>query len=280
MYRWLGVLVLPLSTGNVTSSEKQLAIASRYKATTLLATSDYLLRLASLASNLGYDLAKDFNFRTFPTAGNTGAVEQAWGRPAYNHYGTYDLAAAAFECEGKNGLHLQEDAYVTQIGDVEDGMSVAEGTHGNLIVTSLYHQAYPIVRFNTLDLTRILPHRTCSCGLKFRRISGFEGRSDNMVKLRGINVWPEALGRIVAEHPASNGEYFCIASRSGHYDELAILIETATPESAETKTELELLLHQRLGVHIAVHLRPHGSLAELTGIETHSKPRRFEDKRK
>lgn len=279
LYRWLGVLAIPASTGNVTASEKQLAMAARYKATTLLAMNDYLLRLAELASGLGYDLKNDFAFRSFPTLGNTRAVEAAWGRPAYDHYGTYEMAAAAFECECRCGLHIQEDAYAVQLVDVDSGAAVPEGGKGNMVFTSLYHEAYPMVRFNTLDLTSLLPAGLCRCGLPFRRISGFEGRSDTMIKLRGINVWPEALGRIVADHPESNGEYFCVAERAGSRDELTVMAETASAPSAELTSDLEHRIWQQTGLHIPVRVVAAGSLAELTGAGSRSKPKRFEDRR-
>lgn len=279
LYRWLGVLVIAASTGNVTASEKQLAMASRYKATTVLSMNDYLLRLADQARGLGYDLANDFAFRTFPTLGDTRAVEEAWGRPAYDHYGTYELAAAAFECEMRGGLHVQEDVYAMQIVDVDTGAPVADGDKGNMVFTSLYHEAYPIVRFNTLDVARFLPEGRCACGLSHRKIAGFEGRSDTMVKLRGINIWPDALGRIVSEHPASNGEFFCVATRNNRRDELTVLVEADSGAHPGLASELENRIRAQTGVQIPVELVAIGGLAEQTGRGARSKPRRFEDRR-
>lgn len=280
LYRWLGVMVIPTSTGNVTSSEKQLAMASRYRATTLLAMNDYLLRLANQAQELGYDLQKDFAFRTFPTLGNTRAVEEAWGRPGYDHYGTYELAAAAFECEMRGGLHMQEDVYAMQIVDVDTGRPVAHGDKGNMVFTSLYHEAYPLVRFNTLDVTRFMPEGRCACGLSHRKIAGFEGRSDTMVKLRGINIWPDALGRIVAEHPASNGEFFCVASRIESRDELTVMVEADGAAHPGLGADLERRIQAQTGVQIPVQLVEIGGLALQTERASRSKPRRFEDRRK
>lgn len=280
MYRWLGVLVIPASTGNVTSSEKQLEYAARYRATTLLATADYLLHLAKLAEELGYDLQEDFAFRSFPTIGDTDAVEEAWGRPAYNCYGTYEMQTCAAECRERGGLHVWEDGYILECVDVDDETVLPEGQRGNLVVTSLYSEAFPLVRFNTMDLSSLVPTSTsCGCGLPFAKIEGFQGRSDTMVKLRGINVWPEALGRITDEDPRTNGEYFCVAERQDGRDFMTVFVEVEGEPAPELELELADELQRRLGVRVDVSARPAGSLAESTGRGKLSKLRRFEDRR-
>ena len=148
-------------------------------------------------------------------------------------------------------------------------------------VTCLYKQdIYPIIRFNTHDVTRVLTTPS-SLGLNLRRIEGFLGRSDNMVKIRGINVFPQAMAPILEEKSEFAGEFICMASRDvGGRDELAVHVEVRCPTGDAAVAEaFSSLLRQRLVVEVSVVLVEPGSLAALTGIEVRQKPVRLIDNR-
>ena len=150
------------------------------------------------------------------------------------------------------------------------------GEPGDLIVTCLFTQdIFPIIRFNTHDLTRLLPGAS-QLGLPFRRMEGFLGRSDNMVKLRGINVFPQALSSILAPMPGFKGEYLCLHQRdaSGR-EELCVQIECEATSTEALTQQYHDWLRRKLGVEVRVDLVPVKSLSVLTGVESRQKPVRL-----
>ena len=150
------------------------------------------------------------------------------------------------------------------------------GGIGDLIVTCLFTEdIFPIIRFNTHDLTRLLPGAS-QLGLPFRRMEGFLGRSDNMVKLRGINVFPQALSSILADMPGFRGEYICELSRdAAGREDLLVKVECELPPGDALLERYHDLLKRRLGVDVQVQLCPLRSLSALTGVETRQKPVRL-----
>jgi phenylacetate-CoA ligase len=156
---------------------------------------------------------------------------------------------------------------------------VAAGHPGNICVTVLFKTTvYPIVRFDTQDVTTLL---TQPGEPGPGRIAGFQGRSDNMVKLRGVNVYPTAVGAHLAEHPATLGEYICRVTRQGHRDIMTVVIEVASDAVGDTKTtaDLSALLRRKLGVDVDVETAAAGDTASLTQIEARQKPIRLIDDR-
>jgi phenylacetate-CoA ligase len=198
----------------------------------------------------------------------------------FDWYGVGDTGAIAGEGPDHDGLYLMEDAQYVEVTDVETGAPVADGRSGDMVVTCLYKDdIYPIIRFNTHDVTEVLTTPS-SLGLGFRRIAGFLGRSDNMVKLRGINVFPQALGPLLEELPDFAGEFICTAVRGADgRDELIVSIETRGAQSEHDRAAYATLLKQRLGVELKVDLVAPRALAALTGTETRQKPVRLIDKR-
>jgi phenylacetate-CoA ligase len=148
------------------------------------------------------------------------------------------------------------------------------------VVTCLYKDdIFPIIRFNTHDVSAFVPG-TSPMGLTFRRIQGFLGRSDNMVKLRGINIYPTGIGAILTEnHPELSSEYICRVDRRAGRDEMTVLVETLGALGASV-VAYEALLRTRLGVEVTVELAGPGALSDLTQIEVRQKPIRLIDTRK
>ena len=140
------------------------------------------------------------------------ALSEAWGGASvFDWYGVADTGCIAAEGPGRDGLHVYEDAHFVELLDAESdsGRAAPAGEPGALCTTVLFKDTvYPVIRFDTRDVTRILPPDSAS-GINFRRISGFEGRADAMVKLRGINVYPHAIGAHLADRKELTGEYVC-----------------------------------------------------------------------
>lgn len=156
-----------------------------------------------------------------------------------------------------------------------------DGTPGNLCVTALFKTTvYPIIRFDTKDVSSFRTGAS-ALGLGLRRIDGFRGRSDNMVKLRGVNVYPTAVGAHLARRPEPTGEYLCRVERLGDRDEMTVLVEVGTGAVGDeaVRSGLTGWLRERLGVEVAVELAAPGATAALTGIEARQKPIRLLDER-
>jgi phenylacetate-CoA ligase len=180
-------------------------------------------------------------------------------------------------------MYVMEDAQYLELVDDTSGTVLEDDTPGDMVVTSLYRDdVYPLIRFNTHDLSAWRLDAPNS-GMTLKRTVGVLGRSDNMVKLRGINVYPLALAAILNERPEFAGEYLCRATRdaSGR-DELTVIIETrahATLPNPALERHFADLLAQRIGVELQVELVTSGSTASLTQIESRQKPIRLIDER-
>jgi phenylacetate-CoA ligase len=189
----------------------------------------------------------------------------------------------AAECTHRSGMHIQEDAVILEIADPESGAILPEGEKGTVYITTLYRWGAPQIRFNVNDISAIMPG-ACPCGSTLKRLEKIFGRNDNMVKLRGVNVFPEAIGAAVAEDKRGNGEYFCVVERVGEAgrDEMTVMVEVADAKTdrARFKSELEARMKEVLGVKVTVEPSDPHSLAELTGVASTSKIKRLLDKRK
>lgn len=278
-------LLLPAGTGLETRSEQQVQLMRRCGATVLVGFVDYMKRLAEVAREHGIEPGRDIPVRMI--SGHLGQEDRAqlsaaWGGAAvYDWYGVGDSGIIAAEGPDQDGLYLWEDAHYVELLDPEALAPTPEGEAGALCVTVLFkHTVYPLIRFNTNDMTALLPPKPES-GINFRRIAGFRGRSDNMVKLRGINVYPTAIGPLLAQDPATTGEFVCRVTREGARDEMTVIVElrAGAARDAEAAERLRRLLRQSLGVDVRVELVGAGETAALTQIEARQKPIRLIDER-
>jgi len=206
----------------------------------------------------------------------------AWGMQVelFDWYGVGDTGAIAGEGPDHDGLYLQEDAHFVEIVDVDSGRELPAGQIGDMVVTCLFiDDLFPIIRFNTHDVTRVLPGAS-ALKLPFRRIAGFLGRSDSMVKIKGINVYPQAIGNILSEMDDFAGEYLCVRGAAADGREtFTVRIEARGPADAARTDAYRALLRQRLGVDVGAVLEAPKSLSALTGVETRQKPVRLIDER-
>jgi phenylacetate-CoA ligase len=206
------------------------------------------------------------------------AVSALWGgAKCYDWYGVGDTGVIAAEGPDQDGLVVFEDAHFIEVCDIDTGCPVADGATGDLVVTCLFKDdVYPIIRFNTHDVTRVL---TGNGATGFKRIEGFLGRSDNMVKLKGINVFPQAIGPILAEVSGFAGEYICRARRDAlGREELVVVAEAHAGDDAIARAFAEIL-KRRIGIEAVVELAAPGATAALTGVDTRQKPIRLIDER-
>jgi phenylacetate-CoA ligase len=278
-------LFMSAGTGVETRSRTQVELMRQFGATVIVGFADYIRHLADIAREAGIDPARDLRIRMI--SGHLGresreALSAAWGgAEVFDWYGVADTGTVAAEGPDHAGLYLLEDAHWVELLDPETGAAVADGTPGNLCVTTLFKDdVCPVVRFDTNDVAA-LASGASPLGLHLRRITGILGRSDNMVKLRGINVYPTAVGETLREAPETTGEFLCRLDRIDGREEMTVLVEVRADATAHAGLAVVLrdLLRRRLGVDLPVEPVAPGTLAPLTGIESRQKPVRLIDDR-
>jgi phenylacetate-CoA ligase len=278
-------LFFSAGTGVETRSRAQVELLRRFGATVLVGFADYLRHLAEVARDSGLDPARDLAVRMISThlgRESRDVLSAAWGGArVFDWYGVGDTGLIAAEGPDHAGLYLMEDAHHVDLIHPDTHEVVRAGDTGNVCVTVLFKDdIFPVVRFDTNDLSALDPS-PAALGLALRRLRGFLGRSDSMVKLRGINVYPTAVGELLERHPDANGEFLCRVERIDGRDEMTVLIETRTPDArrADAAADHRALLRAKLGVEVGVELVAPGALAALTGIESRQKPVRLQDLR-
>lgn len=273
-------IFLSAGTGIETRSINQVNLMADFGVSVLVGFIDYIRKLAEVAEAEG--LLDRINIKMI--CGHLGtedraSVEKAWGGArAYDWYGVGDTGSIAGEGPERDGLYVWEDAQYLELLDVDSGAAVAPGETGDMVVTCLFKDdVAPCIRFNTHDITHELTGAN-QTGMAFRRIAGFKGRSDNMVKLRGINIFPHAIGSLIENRADLTGEYLCRVTRdaSGR-DELLVVVES---RGGTDEAQLAGLLRQGLGVEVATRLVAPGETAADTQIDIRQKPIRLIDERK
>ena len=212
-------------------------------------------------------------------------MESAWHCRVYDNYGTHEVGLPAFECQSQDGLHLMEDMFIIEVADVDTDALLPDGEKGNLVITSLYRHHPPLIRYNLRDYIRIVSDgtRRCTCGSYTRKMDHFLGRSDDMVKIRGTNVFPMACVRAVTSDDRTTGEWLCVVERktSGLDMREDMTVQVEIKNEIGDREELVKILEDRLksdlGIRVMVELVASGSLREFTyGRE--GKARRLLDK--
>ncbi|MDG2284060.1 MAG: phenylacetate--CoA ligase family protein, partial [Alphaproteobacteria bacterium] len=277
-------LLLPAGTGLETRSEQQVELMRRFGATVIVGFADYILKLSEVARAAGLEPGRDIKIRM--VSGHLGedggeAMSEAWGGcETYDWYGVGDTGIIGAEGPDRSGLYIWEDAHLVEILDPDTGAPMPDGERGNICDTVLFKDSvYPVIRFDTKDVSTILPGEG-GLGFGFRRLAGFQGRSDNMVKLRGINVYPTGIGAILRDVSELGGEYVCRVTNVGGRDVMTVVCETAASVAHEGLGEqVATLLRQRLGVALEVEIVGPGETAEATQVEKRQKPIRLVDGR-
>lgn len=272
-------LFLSAGTGIETRSTNQVNMMADFGVTCMVGFVDYIRKLAEVAE--AEKLFDRINLRMI--IGHLGtedraSTEAAWrGAKAYDWYGVGDTGTIAGEGPERDGLYVWEDAQYLELLDVDTGTPVAAGQTGDMVVTCLFKDDIaPCIRFNTHDVSEELLGAN-QTGMVFKRISGFKGRSDNMVKLRGINIFPHAVGAIIENRADLTGEYVCHVVRdSSGRDEMLVRLES---RGGSEVTEIAALLRKGIGIEVGVELVGPGETAIETQIDSRQKPIRLIDRR-
>ncbi|KCZ53334.1 hypothetical protein HY29_03695 [Hyphomonas beringensis] len=281
---WTNAIFMSAGTGVETRSARQVELMRDFGATVIVGFADYIKKLAKVAIEQGIDPVKDLNIRMI--SGHLGredkeTLSQSWGGvDCYDWYGVGDTGIIAGEGPDRDGLYVMEDGQFVEVCDIDTGKPVADGEAGDIVCTCIHKDdVYPIIRFNTHDVTKVVTGKS-SIDMNFTRIEGFLGRSDNMVKIRGINIFPQAMGPLLEADSSFAGDFICKAVRDEQgRDEFIVCAEVNGPRDLETVTRFKEILKKTIGIDCGVELNAPGELAPLTQTEIRQKPIRLLDER-
>ncbi len=282
----IGATIVPSSTGN---SEKQLMYMKDFGTTLLVATPSYALRLAEVARELGIDPKTDLNVKIglvgseLLTDAMRDEMHKYWGENMLitSNYGMSELMGPGVsgECEYLNGMHINEDFFIPEIIDPETEEVLPAGEWGELVITCIKKEALPLIRYRTRDITRLM-YEPCECGRTTCRMANLSGRSDDMLKIRGVNVFPGQIEEVVLSVEGLGPHYEIVVERDGYTDKLTVRVELA--KATDSFKELEKIeatvrnkLRVILGLDAKIKLESPNTLARFEG-----KAKRIRDLRK
>jgi phenylacetate-CoA ligase len=282
--RRIGAMVIPISGGN---TKRQVMILQDFKSTILTCTPSYSLYLAEVGEQIGVDFSKlplkAGNFGAEPWSNNMRKeIERKLGLLALDIYGLTEIIGPGVgnECEYKCGIHICDDHFYPEIIDPETAQVLPYGEIGELVITTLTREATPLLRYRTRDITKLIPGK-CQCGRTSMRMARIMGRTDDMLIIRGVNVFPSQIEEVLVNIEGVEPHYQLVISRVGMLDELEIQVEMNERLISDEIKGLETLerkirsdIESILGIKVGVRL-----VEPKTIIRSEGKAKRVIDKR-
>ncbi len=280
----LGASVIPISAGN---TRRQIQIMQDFKSTALVCTPSYALNIAGVMFDMGINPAGlSLKFGLFGAEPWSEAmrleINEKLGIRATDNYGLSEIMGpgVAGECSECNGLHINEDHFLVEILDPETLEPVEPGEVGELVITTLTKEAFPMIRYRTRDLTRFVPE-SCPCGRTFRRMQRILGRTDDMLIIKGVNVFPTQIESVLFNIDGTEPHYCILVERENHQDRATVMVEVKESLfSDQMRKQRELIdvirrrLSSELGIGVDVKLVEEKTLERFEG-----KGKRVIDKR-
>lgn len=284
----VGAAIVPSSTGN---TEKQLMYMKDFGSTLLVATPSYAMRIAEVAQQIGIDIKKELQIKTLllgselMTEAMRNELHKVWGEDVNitQNYGMSELIGPGVsgECLELNGMHINEDHFIAEVIDPNTGEVLAPGEKGELVVTCITKEALPLIRYRTRDITRLM-YEPCACGRTTARMENLSGRTDDMLKIRGVNVFPSQIEEVLINTDGIGPNYEIVVERKDHSDILTVKVEVAAEGMMDSYAALEELedkikkkLHMTLGLDCKIQLVSPNTLQRFEG-----KAKRVTDLRK
>ena len=275
----LGASVIPVSTGN---TKRQIQIMQDFGSNCLCCTPSYAMHIAETMRQMGVD-PSSLKLR----AGIFGAepwteamrrrIEEMMRIKAYDIYGMSELMGpgVAYECSAQDGMHINEDHFIVEVIDPETGEPVPDGEKGELVFTCISKEALPLIRYRTRDISAVTREK-CSCGRTFLRMKKPQGRTDDMLIIRGVNVFPSQVESVLLGFDFVTPNYQITVSREGALDSVRIDVEMAEGVAFDTVREVESrarmlrsAIEQVLNIAATVRLVPPGTLERSEGKARH-----------
>ncbi|MBQ1752013.1 MAG: phenylacetate--CoA ligase [Paludibacteraceae bacterium] len=271
----LGCLTVPAAAGN---SKRQIKFMKDFGTTVVHIIPSYATRLAEVMAEEGIDPRKDLKLKIFAigaephTEEQRKRIEEMLGVKAYNSFGMSEMCGpgVAFECKEQNGMHIWEDNVIVEIVDPVTLKPVPDGEIGELVLTTLNREAMPLIRYRTRDLTRIIKG-DCPCGRTHRRLARFQGRSDDMMILKGVNIFPIQIEKILMGFKELGSNFLITLETVDNNDEMTVEVELGelfADNVTDLKELIKAITHQlkdEILITPKVKLVPKGSLPSAEG---------------
>ena len=270
----LGLLTVPAAAGN---TKRQIKFITDFGTTAIHAIPSYAGRLYEVMAEMGIDPQKDTRLKTLVIGAEPHSeeqrrrIEQMLGVRAYNSFGMSEMCGpgVAFECQEQNGMHIWEDYYIVEVIDPVTLEPVPEGEVGELVLTTINREAMPLLRYRTRDLTRILPGE-CPCGRRHKRLDRMKGRSDDMMILKGVNIFPIQIETVLMQFPELGNEYLITLTNEDANDSMTVEVELNEfhddyPRLQALTREIRRQLKDEILVTPEVRLVPKGSIPVSEG---------------
>lgn len=282
----IGAAMVPSSTGN---SEKQIMYMQDFGTTLLVATPSYALRLGEVALQMGIDPKKDLQVKIglvgseLLTEAMRTEMHKLWGEDMLvtSNYGMSELMGPGVsgECQYMDGMHINEDYFIPEIIDPKTGEVLPPGEKGELVITCIYKEGLPLIRYRTKDVTRLI-YEPCKCGRTTCRMENLDGRTDDMLKIRGVNVFPSQIEEVILSVDEIGPHYEIVLTRKDHTDRMEIKVELLkSTDSYKELEEIEKKIKSRLkivlGLDAKISLESPNTLQRFEG-----KAKRVKDLRK
>lgn len=260
----IGATVIPISTGQTL---RQIELMQDFNTSMLIFTPSYGLHLAEVMKEKGVD-PKDLNLKVIGFGSEAWTdemrekIEEKFGVPAYNIYGLTEVIGpgVAMECPEQNGLHIYEDHFYPEIIDPKTHKQLPEGQNGELVLTALTRVGMPLIRFRTKDITNI-HHETCGCGRTLVKMDKISGRTDDMLKIKGVSVFPSQIEKALLSIKGVEPHYQIILTRPDILDEIEIKVEASpeiffdnVKELIGIRDKLAQAIHDEIGLRVNVTL--------------------------
>lgn len=243
----VGAAIVPSSTGN---TQKQLMYMKDFETTLLVATPSYAMRIAEVAKEIGLDPKRDLKVKTLVlgselmTEAMRNELYKVWGENVNltQNYGMSELMGPGVsgECLKLNGMHVNEDHFIPEVIDPKTGEVLPPGEKGELVITCLTKEALPLIRYRTRDITRLM-YEPCACGRTTVRMENLSGRTDDMLKIRGVNVFPSQIEEVLINTEGIGPNYEIVLDRKNHSDLLTIKVEVEAEAMMDSYAALENL---------------------------------------
>lgn len=271
----VGATVLPASTGN---SERQIELMLDLGVTAIACTPSYFIHLIDVAKKMGVDFRRDTKLRVAFLGAEPWSeamkkkIEDATGVEAFDIYGTSEQGGPMFtDCSCHNGIHIDPDIMYVEVIDPETEEILPPGQKGELVVTMLKKEAFPLVRYRIKDMTEIMTD-PCPCGRTSPRIARITGRSDDMLIVRGINVFPSQIEYTLMQIPEVGDQYMIYVTRDGALDNMKVQVEIKPDAFSDNmedmlklRSHIESALKKYLNIAVTVELKAPGELPRFEG---------------
>ncbi|MFQ5344150.1 MAG: phenylacetate--CoA ligase family protein, partial [Anaerolineae bacterium] len=266
----IGAMIIPIGAGR---SRLQLQFMQDLGTTVVTAIASYPLRLIEVAQQEGIDFRRDTQLRV----GVFGAeiwsdemrrrIEELMGIESFDIIGMTESGGVGMgiDCPAHQGIHVWEDHYIVEIIDPETGEPVPDGAPGEMVVTTLTREALPLIRFRTRDITRIVSREPCACGRTHLRVDRITGRTDDMLKVKGVNFYPRQIESLLLRHKNVALDYQIMLDRVEGADHFRLVVETQQPDDAGLARRLTSEVHDLLGLTPEVELVPVGYIERPPG---------------